>query len=81
MVNVDKLKQLKKKLTTFKKISKKDSVKGKELANEIISLINEILENNKVEDKINKNLNMTRDTLQVYISNLDTMDKLKQKWN
>lgn len=81
MVNVDKLKELKKKLTKFKKVSKKDSEKGEELAKEIISIIDVILMENLDNEKLKNNLNMTKGSLNLYLDNLRTMDELKNKWN
>ena len=81
MVDESKLKQLKKKLITFKKVSKVDSAKGVERAKEIIILINVILpELIKINHKMVNDLNLTKDTLELYISNLAKMDKLKNKW-
>jgi len=81
MVDESKLKQLKKKLVTFKKVSKVDSAKGVERAKEIIELINFILPDCVKENhKIVNNLNLTRDTLELYVYNLEKMDGLKNKW-
>lgn len=80
MVNVDKLKELKKKLKTFKKVSQKDSEKGKILANEIIKIIELILKSGDLSDKILKNINLTKDTLKIYVDNLTSMDEIKKKW-
>lgn len=81
MVNVSKLKELKKKLTKFKKVSKKDSEAGEELAKEIISIIDILLIENLENEKLKNNLNMTKGSLNLYLDNLKTMDELKNKWN
>ena len=81
MVNLDKLKELKKKLTKFKKVSKKDSGAGEELAKEIIPIIDILLMENLENEKLKNNLNMTKGSLNLYLDNLKTMDELKNKWN
>lgn len=81
MVNQDNLKQLKKKLSTFKKISQKDSKKGRELAEELIILIDNLLLELTIDrTKLIKELNLTRGALKLYLTNLKNMDDLKTEW-
>ena len=82
MVSQDKLKELKKKLGIFKRISKKDSIKGKEKAKEIINLIDDISPDLKLNNlSMYKQLNFSKEALQMYINNLENMDDLKNKWD
>jgi non-homologous end joining protein Ku len=78
----NKLKELKVKLEQFQKVAKVDNVKGVEIAKETIIIIdNLLLEVIELENpKVYKDLNLSKDSFNMYIKNIEEMTQISKKW-
>jgi non-homologous end joining protein Ku len=78
----NKLKELKVKLQQFQKVAKVDNVKGVEIAKETIIIIdNLLLEVIELENpKVYKDLNLSKDSFNMYIKNIEEMTQISKKW-
>ncbi|MHA1381436.1 MAG: hypothetical protein ACTSRG_23965 [Candidatus Helarchaeota archaeon] len=83
MVELQDLKSLKKELKLFQKLSKKDNEKASDKAKDILKKIiqlkkDPVIKNN--ESNIHE-LNKTKDMLNLYIKNIEEINKINEKWN
>lgn len=83
MVEPIEMKAFKKDLVNFKKLAKKEPLTAKESGENIIKKIDNFLKDEQLKNdvKVFNTFNETRDTINLFLSNIEQLSSIKDKWS